>query len=98
VRDIVDPEAKRALKNSRFALQKNPWNLNEIETTKLADVQRVNMRPHRAYLLKESLAAILDRRQPHVAETQALGRSPGATWLTPFARSRNMRGPPRRHR
>lgn len=88
VRDIVDPEAKRALKNSRFALQKNPWNLNEIETTKLADVQRVNMRLYRAYLLKESLAAILDRRQPNVAERKLLEWASWASHsgLTPFAK------------
>ena len=67
VRAVEDPADRRALKNTRFALQKNPWNLDAIETGKLADVQRTNEPLYRAYLLKESLAAILDRRQPKVA-------------------------------
>jgi transposase len=67
VRDIDAPEDRRALKNTRFALQKNPWNLTAIETGRLADVQRTNAPIYRAYLLKESLAEILDRRQPNVA-------------------------------
>ena len=67
VRDLDDPEARRAMKNTRFALQKNPWNLTAIETGKLADVQRTNAPIYRAYLLKESLAEILSRRQPNVA-------------------------------
>lgn len=67
VRALEDPEDRRALKNTRFALQKNPWNLTAIETGKLADVQRTNAPIYRAYLLKETLAEILDRRQPNVA-------------------------------
>jgi hypothetical protein len=34
---------------------------------KLAEVERVNKPLHRAYLLKETLAAILDRSQINVA-------------------------------
>lgn len=88
VRNIVDPEARRALKNSRFALQKNPWNMTAIETTKLADVQRVNMPLYRAYLLKESLATILGGRQPHVARLKLLEWSSWASHsgLKPFAK------------
>jgi transposase len=67
VRAIVDTDDRRALKHSRFALQKNPWNLNAVESSKLVEVQRTNRRLYRAYLLKETLAAILDRRQPNVA-------------------------------
>jgi len=67
VRNLADPKERRALKNTRFALQKNPWNLTAIETGRLADVQRTNAPIYRAYLLKESLAEILDRRQPNVA-------------------------------
>ena len=29
---------RAALKHSRFALQKNPWNLNELQTAKVAEV------------------------------------------------------------
>lgn len=67
VRQVQEPEGRTALKKTRFALQKNPWNLTAIEEGKLLDVQRTNAPLYRAYLLKESLAAILDRRQPNVA-------------------------------
>lgn len=61
-------EDKPALKRTRWALQKNPWNLTGFERDKLATLQRVNLRIYRAYLLKESLLGIFDRRQVHVAE------------------------------
>jgi transposase len=88
VRDTADPEERRALKNSRFALQKNPWNLGDIEETKLVEVQRANRRLYRAYLLKETLAAILDRRQAHVAETKLVEWTSWAahSQLKPFAK------------
>jgi transposase len=57
----------KALKKSRWALLKNPWNLNALEEEKLADVQRTNRPLYRAYLLKETLAEILGGRQVHVA-------------------------------
>ena len=76
------PEERRALKNTRFALQKNPWNLKAIETEKLARLPRTNKRLFRAYLLKESLVAVLDRRQVHVARRKLL------EWLQWAARSR----------
>jgi transposase len=66
VRTLEDPEDRSALKNTRFALQKNPWNLTEIEQTKLTELPKTNATLYRAYLLKESFAAILDRRQPNV--------------------------------
>lgn len=72
VREIVDVDERRALKHSRFALQKNPWNLNAVESGKLVEVQRVNRRLYRAYLLKETLAAILDGRQHNVARARLL--------------------------
>jgi transposase len=61
VRELEDPVAKRALKNTRWALQKRPWNLTEADGTKLALVQQHNRRLYRAHLLKETLAAILDK-------------------------------------
>ena len=95
VRETAEPAAKRAIKHTRFALQKNPWNLNAIEATRLAGVQRTNMRLYRAYLLKEALAAILDRRQPNVAERMLLEWSSWASHsgLAPFAKvARTIRG------
>lgn len=61
-----------AIKHTRWALHKNPWNLSDIDTMKLARVQRTNKLLYRAYLLKETLAAILDRRQVHVAHDKLL--------------------------
>lgn len=58
------------LKNTRWALQKSPWNLNGVETMKLARLSNVNRRIFRAYLLKEALAAVLDRKQVNVATTK----------------------------
>ena len=89
VRATEEPEDRRALKHSRFALQKNPWNLTAIEQGKLVEVQRTNRTLYRAYLLKESLAAILDRRQQYVAK-QKLGE--WISWashsgLAPFAKA-----------
>jgi transposase len=61
---------KPALKKTRWALQKNPWNLDGIEQAKLTTVQQTNQRLYRAYLLKETLLAVLDRRQVNVARTK----------------------------
>ena len=66
VRTREDSQERSALKNTRFALQKNPWNLTDIEQTKLTELPKTNATLYRAYLLKESFAAILDRRQPNV--------------------------------
>jgi transposase len=62
-----DPDAAKILKRTRFALQKNPWNLTQPEHERLALVQQHNQPLYRAYLLKETLADILDHRQPNVA-------------------------------
>lgn len=78
----AEPEDRRALKNTRFALQKNPWNLTLIEQQKVAEVQRTNRPLYRAYLLKETLAAILDGRQVNVARAKLL------EWTDWAARSR----------
>lgn len=58
---------KPALKRTRWALQKNPWNLTRFEQDKLANLERINAPIYRAYLLKESLRAILDSKQINVA-------------------------------
>jgi transposase len=71
-----------AIKGTRFALQKNPWNLSDIEYVKLALVQRTNRSLYRAYLLKETLAKILDGAQVNVARDKLL------EWIAWAARSR----------
>jgi transposase len=63
----ADVEDKRALKKTRWALLKNPWNLSRVEQEKLSTLPAVNMRLYHAYLLKEALAAVLDRGQINVA-------------------------------
>ena len=60
-------EEARAVKRTRFILHKNPWNLTSIESQRLSLLQQVNKPIYRAYLLKESLAGILDGRQVNVA-------------------------------
>ena len=67
VREVTDPDDRRALKKTRWPLHKNPWNLQGFERDKLATLQRDNKRLYRGYLLKEALAAVLDRRQVNVA-------------------------------
>lgn len=65
-------DAKAALKKTRWSLLKSPWNLTDGEHDKLADVQRTNRPLFRAYMLKESLATIFERRQPDVARKKLL--------------------------
>ena len=78
----ADADDKQAIKGTRFALQKNPWNLTDVEQGKLTDVQKTNRPLYRAYLLKETLARILDGRQVHVARDKLFD------WIGWAARSR----------
>jgi transposase len=84
----------RALKKSRWALLKNPWNLTQRQGEKLSEVARTNQRLYRAYLLKESLAKGLDYRQPGRAEQHLDGWAQWASHskLKPFVKlSRTIR-------
>jgi transposase len=66
IRREVWNEARRArevvgakdLKGARFALWKNPENLTDRQKIKLAEIQKINARLYRAYLLKEQLRQI----------------------------------------
>lgn len=82
VSEAAGTEQAQVIKKTRFALQKNPWNLSDIEREKLALVQAKNKPLFRAYLLKETLAAIFDRRQVNVARTKL------EEWLAWAARSK----------
>jgi transposase len=88
VRGLAGTEGGKRLKHLRWALLKNPWNLNAKQETKLADLQRTNRKLYRAYLLKESLAAVLDRRQPGVAQhaLEAWQRWATRSRLKPFVK------------
>lgn len=87
VRAAVGADAK-SIKRTRWALQKNPWNMSAVDSSKLRDVQRDNKRLYRAYLLKEVLAAVLDRRQANVAREKLLDWCAWAarSQLAPFRR------------
>ena len=67
VREHQGTEEGRAIKKTRWSLQKNPWNLDGMDHVKLARVQATNRSLYRAYLLKATLCAQLDRHQPNVA-------------------------------
>jgi len=82
VRAANNDAAGKAIKRTRWVLHKNPWNLNGLEALKLAAVQHANRALYRAYLLKETLAEILDGRQPNVARTKLL------EWIAWASRSR----------
>lgn len=63
MREVAGSERAAAIKRSRWALLKNPWNLTASQGKKLHEVQRTNRRLYRAYLLKESLARGMDYLQ-----------------------------------
>lgn len=50
-----------AIKNTRFALLKRPWNVTPTQRESLARLQKINAPLYRAYLLKESFSEIFDR-------------------------------------
>jgi transposase len=68
MRELRGTDEASAIKKTRWALQKNPWNLSVPEHEKLATVQSTNRPLYRAYLLKETLCSVLDGRQPNVAK------------------------------
>ena len=51
-------EERKALKHSRYALLKNPWNLTPKQEGTLATLQTSNKAIYRAYLMKEAFADI----------------------------------------
>jgi transposase len=78
----LDPEEGKAMKGLRWPLLKNPWNLTPEQRDRLSTLQQDNKRLYRAYLLKESFAEILDRRQPNVVKRKL------SDWLGWASRSR----------
>lgn len=88
VREAPTTEDRKALKGTRWPLLRRAWNLKDLEVCKVAALTRANRRLFRAYLLKESLAAILDGKQVHVARRK-LGEWIGWAFrsqLAPFRR------------
>lgn len=82
VRELKGTDEASAVKKTRFALQKRQWNLTQKDHERLSAVQLGNMPLFRGYLLKESLAAVLDGRQVNVARRR-LGE-----WIAWAQRSR----------
>jgi transposase len=74
-------ELTRALKNTRWALWKNPTNLTDRQADKLAWIAKNDPRLHRAYLLKEGLRYVFTVKGDE--GKQALDR-----WLSWARRSR----------
>lgn len=58
LRDRGEDERAKALKNSRWALVKNPERLTRKQRRKLREIERENQRLYRAYLLKEQLREV----------------------------------------
>lgn len=58
------PEAKKALKKTRFTLQRAPWKLDAVARGKLRELEAENHPLYQAYLMKESLVAIFDTATP----------------------------------
>src|SRR6185503_565216 len=71
----------RELKDSRYALWKNPENLTPRQKRKLSLIAKTNGRLYRAYLLKEQLRLLL--KQPAAAGMALLRK-----WLAWASRSR----------
>ena len=56
--NVTSSGLARVLKRSRYALWKNPGNLTERQSAKLAWIAKTSPRLHRAYLLKEGLRLV----------------------------------------
>lgn len=82
LKELDDSEEATAIKKSRYALLKNPWDLSAKEWDKLAAIQKHNAPLYRAYLLKESLAAVFEETTRDDAERE-LNR-----WLAWASRSK----------
>ena len=67
VRAAQTKEDKKALKSTRWPLLKSPWNLTDSDVQTLEELEESNRTIFRGHILKESFAAILDRRQINVA-------------------------------
>ena len=48
--------ARRGRHKTRFIWLKNPWNLTEAQHRRLGELERLNLKINRAYLLKETFA------------------------------------------
>lgn len=89
VRGAEDANERRALKHTRWALLKNPWNLTAIQHGKLTELPKENATLYRAYLMKESFAGILDERDPLTVRAKLTDWTSWATHsrIAPFVKA-----------
>jgi transposase len=69
-RKTRDEQERRYIKGSRFLLYKNEKNLTEKQRPQLAELLRVNQEIATAYVLRDSLKAIWDARNPWQARRE----------------------------
>ncbi len=67
VRELKGTHEGKAIKRTRFSLQKRVWNMTGLDYQTVSRVQRTNRPLYRAYLLTQALAEILDGRDVDVA-------------------------------
>jgi transposase len=63
VREAGEPELAKTIKGSRWPLLKKRRNLTDNQRLKLSEIEKRHKPLYRAYLLKESLAEVLENRQ-----------------------------------
>lgn len=57
-------ENPELLKKSRYIWLKNPWNLTDNQRVRLSDLEKLNLKINRAYLLKEAFRKFWDYSYP----------------------------------
>ena len=57
-------ENPELLKKSRYIWLKNPWNLTDKQRVRLSDLEKLNLKINRAYLLKEAFRKFWDYSYP----------------------------------
>jgi transposase len=57
-------EHKELVKGTRYIWLKNPWNLTDNQRIRLNDLEKLNLKINRAYLLKEQFRQFWDYRYP----------------------------------
>ena len=59
---------KELVARTRYLWLKNPWNLTDKQTLRLAELERLNLKVNRAYLLKEAFREFWTCRHPVLAK------------------------------
>jgi transposase len=57
-------EDPNLLKKTRYIWLKNPWNLTDLQKVRLSDLEKLNLKINRAYLLKEAFRRFWDYTYP----------------------------------